>query len=107
MSQGNMSHSFQKLLFLIRDWQIPYQKEYGYEGGEKLLQEVLNTENSQSQDVISLKKNIKKSFKKIECCLLPHPGMTVATSETFKGDIEGNTVMMRPFEYPNLVMFRN
>ncbi|XP_068911654.1 atlastin-like isoform X2 [Tenebrio molitor] len=88
MSRGNMSHSFQKLLFLIRDWQIPYEKEYGYEGGEKLLQEVLNTENSQSQDVISLKKNIKKSFKKIECCLLPHPGMTVATSKTFKGDIE-------------------
>ena len=32
---------FQKLVFLIRDWQFPYEKTFGVEGGKQLLDATL------------------------------------------------------------------
>ena len=32
---------FQKLVFLIRDWQFPYEKTFGVEGGKQLLDSTL------------------------------------------------------------------
>jgi atlastin len=58
-----------------------------------LLKEVLNTDLDQCQGLISLKNYVKENFNEIECFLLPHPGVTVATSETFQGNLEGNRVM--------------
>ncbi|KAJ3619860.1 hypothetical protein MTP99_005512 [Tenebrio molitor] len=85
---GSNEYPFQKLLFLIRDWSFAFEKQYGYEGGKKLLKEVLNTDLDQCQGLISLKNYVKENFNEIECFLLPHPGVTVATSETFQGNLE-------------------
>lgn len=54
---------------------------------------MLNTDLDQCQGLISLKNYVKENFNEIECFLLPHPGVTVATSETFQGNLEGNRVM--------------
>ena len=32
---------FQKLVFLIRDWQFPYEKDFGSQGGKELLEAAL------------------------------------------------------------------
>lgn len=28
---------FQKLIFLVRDWSFPYEANYGFDGGQKIL----------------------------------------------------------------------
>ena len=37
---------FQKLVYLIRDWQFPYEKSYGADGGRLLLDATLKVERS-------------------------------------------------------------
>ena len=73
--------SFQQFIFSVRYWKKEIQ--FGLEGGKSYLDEVLEIEENDSLQ--RLKETIKSSFEKLECYLMPKPGVTVATSTTFDG----------------------
>lgn len=84
---------FQKLLFLVRDWSFPYEADYGYDGGEKILSRRLQISERQHPELQQLRHHIRSCFSDIGCFLLPHPGLKVATNPMFDGrlsDIESD-----------------
>lgn len=79
---------FQKLLFLVRDWGVPYDYSFGFEGGSKYVQkEFFDCSNSKEQHQ-SLRNHIQSCFEEIDCFLMPHPGLKVSASKNFKGSLD-------------------
>ncbi|KAK3554208.1 hypothetical protein QTP70_020086 [Hemibagrus guttatus] len=76
---------FQKLLFLIRDWCYPYEHEYGLDGGNRFLERRLQVKQNQHEELQNVRKHIHSCFSSINCFLLPHPGLKVATNPYFDG----------------------
>lgn len=79
---------FQKLIFMIRDWQFPYEKAFGWEGGKQLLDSSLQVTEDQPEELQTLRKDLKSSFDDISCFLLPYPGRAV-TNPAFTGSLKG------------------
>ncbi|VIO86499.1 Uncharacterized protein BM_BM6820 [Brugia malayi] len=78
---------FQSLLFLVRDWSFPYEAEYGFQGGERLLERRLQVSEKQHLELQQLRKHIRSCFEQISCFLMPHPGLRVSTNPVFRGQI--------------------
>ncbi|CAG0883977.1 unnamed protein product [Darwinula stevensoni] len=76
---------FQRLHFLVRDWSYPYEAAYGIEGGKKILDRRLQISDKQHEELQKLRKHISSCFSKIDCFLMPHPGLKVATDPNFCG----------------------
>ena len=76
---------FQNLLFLIRDWGASDDFSYGLNGGKDLLAQILEVNKNQKPELRSLREYIFKSFDKISCFLMPHPGLIVATKKDYDG----------------------
>lgn len=84
-SQGTAGKPFQNLLFLIRDWGNPDEYEFGTEGGEHYLKEVLKVKSEQKPELKSVRQFISASFEQLNCCLLPYPGSFVARKKGYDG----------------------
>jgi len=91
-SEGRRSAAFQRLEFLVRDWQefegleedelrekIPEMKTY--------LHEVLETESREHKDLRDVREHIEDCFDDVGAFLLPHPGFEVV-NPNFDGDVE-------------------
>jgi len=78
---------FQKLQFLVRDWQYAYEEPYGEKGGKNILGKQLSTDDKQHAELTALRSNLTNCFSEMECFLLPHPGKHVATNPKFKGTL--------------------
>jgi len=78
---------FQKLMFLVRDWQYPYEWPYGSEGGGSVLERQLKVEEKQHAELQALRRGLASCFSHMSGFLLPHPGRHVATNPKFKGDL--------------------
>lgn len=78
---------FQSLMFLIRDWSFPYEYKYGFKGGEEFLDKRLQVTDAQHEELQTVREHIHSCFTDISCFLLPHPGLKVATSPTFQGQL--------------------
>ncbi|XP_068445268.1 atlastin-3 [Clinocottus analis] len=78
---------FQSLMFLIRDWSFPYEYSYGFKGGNDFLDKRLQVNESQHEELQTVRDHIHSCFTNISCFLLPHPGLKVATSPIFKGQL--------------------
>ncbi|XP_062845799.1 atlastin-2-like [Trichomycterus rosablanca] len=76
---------FQSLMFLIRDWSYPYEHAYGLEGGNKFLEKRLQVKQNQHEELQNVRKHVHSCFSNINCFLLPHPGLGVATNPLFDG----------------------
>ncbi|KRY58631.1 Atlastin-2 [Trichinella britovi] len=81
------SKPFQSLYFLVRDWSFPYEAEYGFVGGERMLQKRLEVSKNQHEELQQLRMHIRACFADVKCFLMPHPGLRVATSPTFRGQL--------------------
>jgi len=79
---------FQKLMFLVRDWQYPYEWEYGEKGGNSVLDMQLKVEDKQHAELQALRRGLTSCFSNMSGFLLPHPGRHVATNPKFKGDLK-------------------
>ena len=82
---------FQSLLFLIRDWSYPYEYDYGEEGGTKLLDKRLKSNEKQHFELQRVRTHIQSCFTNLSCFLMPHPGLNVATNPHFKGALKDIT----------------
>ncbi|XP_070769109.1 atlastin-3 [Enoplosus armatus] len=78
---------FQSLMFLIRDWSFPYEYTYGFKGGNEFLDKRLQVKEAQHEELQTVREHIHSCFTQISCFLLPHPGLNVATSPAFKGQL--------------------
>uniref|UniRef100_A0A8C9TP49 Atlastin 3 n=1 Tax=Scleropages formosus TaxID=113540 RepID=A0A8C9TP49_SCLFO len=78
---------FQSLMFLIRDWSFPYEYSYGFKGGSDFLDKRLQVKEAQHEELQSVREHIHSCFTSISCFLLPHPGLKVATSPSFRGQL--------------------
>jgi len=85
--EGEDGHPFQKLQYLVRDWQFPYEYPYGAAGGAEVLQKQIKVEEKQHPELQALRKGLVSCFSDMSNFLLPHPGRNVATNPHFKGDI--------------------
>ncbi|XP_018113122.1 atlastin-3 isoform X1 [Xenopus laevis] len=79
---------FQTLMFLVRDWSFPYEYHYGTEGGMKFLEKRLRVKEHQHEEIQNVRKHIHSCFTTVNCFLLPHPGLKVATSPQFDGRLK-------------------
>lgn len=78
---------FQKLLFIVRDWQFPYENHYGF-GGQEVIDEILTGNGEQTREMHQMRKRLDSSFNDIGAFLMPFPGTTVAQSNNFTGDLK-------------------
>ncbi|CAJ0928740.1 unnamed protein product, partial [Mesorhabditis belari] len=85
--EGSTTKPFQSLIFLVRDWSFPYEAEYGFQGGQRTLDKRLQLSDKQHPELQQLRKHIRSCFDKIECFLMPHPGLKVATNPNFDGKL--------------------
>ncbi|CAI5798094.1 atlastin-3 isoform X1 [Podarcis lilfordi] len=79
---------FQTLMFLVRDWSFPYEYHYGLEGGMRFLDKRLQVKSHQHEEIQHVRKHIHSCFTNVNCFLLPHPGLKVATSPNFDGRLK-------------------
>jgi len=79
---------FQKLLFLVRDWHYPHDAPFGSEGGQIVLDRLMNTTDEQPLEIRKLREHIISSFTDLDCFLSPYPGPKVAEDPTFTGNPE-------------------
>ncbi|KAF0989216.1 hypothetical protein HZS_1021 [Henneguya salminicola] len=77
---------FQDLLFLIRDWSYPYEFEYGY--APAFLEKKLTILGNQPEELKCVRQHIKDCFEHVELFLLPHPGIKVAVTPNFNGNMK-------------------
>ncbi|XP_061197696.1 atlastin-1-like [Saccostrea echinata] len=77
-----------RLIFLIRDWGIPYEYSYGKDGGTAYIVKKLKVHQSQHEEHQRLRRNLDAYFPDIGGFLLPHPGKVVVTSKTFNGKVK-------------------
>lgn len=77
---------FQYLLFIIRDWAFAYENSYGL--NQKVANELMAGDEDDTPETHQLRNRIQASFKKVGVFLMPHPGMTVARSKNFTGDMQ-------------------
>uniref|UniRef100_A0A673GSA5 Atlastin-3-like n=1 Tax=Sinocyclocheilus rhinocerous TaxID=307959 RepID=A0A673GSA5_9TELE len=77
----------QSLMFLVRDWSFPYEYKYGFKGGSDFLDKRLQVKPTQHEELQTVREHIYSCFTSISCFLLPHPGLKVATSPAFTGQL--------------------
>ncbi|KAF0286686.1 Atlastin [Amphibalanus amphitrite] len=107
--QDASSTPFQKLLFLIRDWQFAHELPLGAKGGDELVQEWLDCQSGKPE-LVSVCEHIRKCFSEIGGFLLPHPGPKVAGSAEFDGssaDMDPLFVTMLNELMPNILAPKN
>lgn len=83
--EDNKTQAFQKLLFLVRDWNWAHEFECGFQGGRSLMTSRLNKTSGQAAELKTLRQNILSSFSDLDCFLMPHPGKKVAMDKSFDG----------------------
>lgn len=76
---------FHKLVYLVRDWGAPYEAAFGFEGGAIVLKKKLEVKPEQPQELQSIRKDLKTSFKDVDCFLMTHPGFEASEKQTFEG----------------------
>ncbi|KAG5679472.1 hypothetical protein PVAND_009037 [Polypedilum vanderplanki] len=96
---------FQNLIFLIRDWPHVTEFEFGIEGGENYMKKFLATNERQNNKIKKVRENIKSTFNKLSCALLPYPGPCVAGTRGFYNgcwkemELEFKEVLQNVIEY--------
>ncbi|KAH8868994.1 Atlastin-1 isoform 4 [Schistosoma japonicum] len=86
---------FQHLLFLVRDWSFPYEYDFGNNGGNQLLDNRLKIVQQHHTEHQAVRSHIRSCFSKLDCFLMPHPGLKVSTNPNFDGrvkDIDPNFI---------------
>uniref|UniRef100_A0A224Z046 Guanylate-binding protein n=1 Tax=Rhipicephalus zambeziensis TaxID=60191 RepID=A0A224Z046_9ACAR len=84
LQKSENSKPFQKLAYVVRDWQSPGLAPYGPDGGRQVLDGYMNAPDQTMEDENHLRQSIHSFFSAIDCFLMPYPGKVVC-SNTFDG----------------------
>uniref|UniRef100_T1IMV3 GB1/RHD3-type G domain-containing protein n=1 Tax=Strigamia maritima TaxID=126957 RepID=T1IMV3_STRMM len=87
MQNETETHPFEKLIFLIRDWEHIDDYKWGFRGGNDYLKKIFATSEEQDDDSRQVRETLRANFKQLDCFLLPHPGDIVWKNVEFKGEI--------------------
>uniref|UniRef100_A0A1I8H0U9 GB1/RHD3-type G domain-containing protein n=1 Tax=Macrostomum lignano TaxID=282301 RepID=A0A1I8H0U9_9PLAT len=87
MAKNSAKKVLQHLWFLIRDWQNPDEYDYGANGGEDYLKNVLACDEKKPPENQALRQGIKRQFEAASSFLLPYPGKAVTRAD-FKGQVD-------------------
>lgn len=88
---------FQKLLFIVRDWQNSDEYEFGH--CTEYLNNILAANASQTPEIRELRKQTQRSFEQIDAYLMTHPGKRVSQNKNFTGDLNSiNQVFIEQVE---------
>jgi hypothetical protein len=60
---------------------------YGWDGDQRYLEEMMALKNNQSESLKELRLALNSTFSKINCFLMPHPGLKVAKGNFVPSDI--------------------
>lgn len=82
--KGTNERPFQKLVFLIRDWQFPDEAAYGAKGGHELLTKFMSTHGNQHNANRQLRQHLSSCFSSIDCFLMPYTGKGI-TQASYDG----------------------
>ncbi|XP_018013747.1 atlastin-1 [Hyalella azteca] len=82
------TRSFQKLIFLVRDWSHSFEHDFGHEEGKNVLEKVLKVKEEQEPGKQRLRQGLRQSFEELECYLMPHIGTSALRDRNFKGHLE-------------------
>lgn len=79
---------FQKIEFLVRDWQN-FDEEEDYEEMEKEMEEYLDKviADRDAKDLQDTREQIRSCFENVSCYAMTHPGMPV-TRKKYTGDVK-------------------
>lgn len=104
---------FQKLLFIVRDWNFGSETGYGW-AGKKEIDSTLSENIDQNNQMLQLRRDIKSSFQEINAFLLPLPGDPVRNGQvSFGSNMDGispvflenvQTLVSDIFEPENLIV---
>lgn len=78
--------AFQKLLFIVRDWQNSKEHQFGY--SKEFVDDLLAANDSQTPKMRELREQTRKSIEDIEAFMMPHPGKGVSQDKNFNGDLK-------------------
>ncbi|XP_077499343.1 atlastin-like [Amblyomma americanum] len=78
---------FQKLFFLVRDWNFPLDAPYGSAGGRDILMKRLFDSAGKLPEMKKLQDDLISCFDKFDCFLMPHPGLKVVEKKEFIGSL--------------------
>lgn len=87
-AKKGVTKPFQKLMFLVRDWQYPTDFEYGSDGGLQYLKDYLGNHDDQEQEQRSIRSHIQSCYDNIGCFLMPFPGIKVSNNQNFCGNLK-------------------
>lgn len=87
-SRHTFTYPFQRLVFLVRDWSYPYEAEFGFKGGQKVVDKRLMTSPQQHPELREIRKHISSCFSDVQGFLMPHPGPKVASDPSFDGRLK-------------------
>uniref|UniRef100_A0A131YG25 Atlastin 2 n=1 Tax=Rhipicephalus appendiculatus TaxID=34631 RepID=A0A131YG25_RHIAP len=95
----NETRPFQKLLFLVRDWNWPVDFEFGSHGGRSLITSLLKITEKQAPELKTLRQSILSCFSDIDGFLLPYPGEKVFGSHALRAGLRGRVRRWRCRRY--------
>lgn len=78
---------FQELLFIVRDWPFAYEHDFGWVGGQEVVNKRLEKTSKQSEDMKQLRDQLRSSFTNIRGFLMPYPGDSVASGQNYNGNL--------------------
>lgn len=61
---------FQSFVFLMRDWNNPDEFPFGFDGGQRYLDDTLVIKPHHPAELKSVREFVKSSFDKLSCCLV-------------------------------------
>lgn len=76
---------FQKLIFIVRDWEYAIDDPYGY--APDVIDDILEEDVHQPIEMHGLRARIKSSFDHINAFVMAHPGFIVSQAKDFDGDV--------------------
>lgn len=87
-ARNGIGTPFQRLMFLVRDWQNPDEFNFGSVGGVQYLKDYFSNPVGQEQEQKSIRNHINTCYANIDCFLMPFPGNKVSTNRNFGGNLK-------------------